>query len=193
MTVEYPLQWPDHIERSKGRETGKFKTSLAGAKKNVLDSLRRFAVDSGKKIENPVISSNVTLSTENPSDPGVAVWFVWDGIQVSIPVDRYSSVAANLQAIHHVIEARRTELRHGTLALVRATFKGFQALPSPGKTSKRPWWVVFDLPENCTKAEAQNAYREKAKTAHPDRGGSQSAMAELNIARDEARRHFAGE
>ena len=31
-------------------------------------------------------------------------------------------------AIHHIIEARRVELRHGTLALVRATFAGFLAL-----------------------------------------------------------------
>ena len=48
-----------------------------------------------------------------------------------IPVDRYNSVEANLQAIHHIIEARRVELRHGTLALVRASFTGFKALPAP--------------------------------------------------------------
>jgi hypothetical protein len=58
----------------------------------------------------------------SPADPGVAVWFTWDGMQVCIAVDRYQKVASNLQAIHHIIEARRVELRHGTLALVRASF-----------------------------------------------------------------------
>src|SRR5688500_16804913 len=41
MTTEYPLSWPDHIPRREAaRESGKFKTSLAGALKNVRDSVR---------------------------------------------------------------------------------------------------------------------------------------------------------
>lgn len=191
MTAEYPLQWPDHIERSRSREKGQFKTSLPGALNNVRDSLRRFASDSGKKLENVVISSNVTLGNEKPSDPGVSVWFVWDGMQVSIPVDRYDSVQANLQAIHHVMEARRTELRHGTLALVRATFRGFVALPPPSaKGVKRQWWEVLGVAKTCTRAEAARAYNALAKIRHPDAGGSHDAMAELNAAKVEARTHF---
>lgn len=189
MTAEYPLQWPDHIERSKRREKGQFKTTLPGALNNVRDSLRRFSADSGKKLENVVISSNVTLGNEKPEDPGVSVWFVWDGMQISIPVDRYDSVAANLQAIHHVLEARRTELRHGTLALVRATFRGFLSLPPPA--NKRPWWTVLGVSQNCTRAEAVTAFNTLAKTRHPDKpGGSHEAMAELNQAKAEAIAHF---
>lgn len=192
MTTEYPLSWPDHIERSSKREAGKFKTSLAGALKNVRTSLQLFARDSGKKLENVVISSNVTLGNEKPSDPGVSVWFVWDGMQVCIPVDRYATVEANLQAIHHVMDARRTELRHGTLALVRATFRGFMALPAPGSAARRPWWVVLGVAPSATAEEAKAAYWKLARQAHPDQpGGSQGAMAELNAAREEARRHFA--
>jgi hypothetical protein len=70
--------------------------------------------DSGEPVSDIVITSNVTLGVDNPPDPGVAVWFAWDGMTVCIPVDRYSSTAANLQAIHHVLEARRVELRHGS-------------------------------------------------------------------------------
>src|SRR5690606_25492676 len=117
--------------------------SLSAALANVEDSLRRFAADSGKKIEGLVISSNVSLGDRRPADPGVAVWFSWDGMQICIPVDRYTSVEANLQAIHHVIEARRTELRHGTLALVRATFQGFRSLPAPAGESKRSWREIL--------------------------------------------------
>lgn len=190
MSVQpYPLQWPDTMPRYKSaRQPGQFKTSLSGAMKNVSDSLRRFAVDSGKPLGNVVISSNVTLGVSNPPDPGVSVWFTWDGMSVCIPVDRYSKVEANLQAIHHIIEARRTELRHGTLALVRATFQGFTALPAPA--SKRPWREVLNLigEKNPTREQVDHHYRTKAKTAHPDVGGSAEAMAELNRARDEALR-----
>lgn len=196
MTAAFPLSWPPHIPRSARRESGAFRTTLAGAIKNVRDSLRRFAADSGKKMDAVIISSNVTLGEEKPADPGVAVWFTWDGLQVCIPVDRYQTVAANLQAIHHIIEARRTELRHGTLALVRASFQGFIALPGPSGAGPRGWREVlrFDPPYGTiTRERIEGAYRLCAKERHPDAGGSAEAMAELNQARDEALREIGGQ
>lgn len=182
----YPLAWPENIPRWKGtRQPGAFKTTLAGAMENVRDSLRRFGTDSEKPVSDVVISSNVTLGESNPADPGVAIWFKWDGLSVCIPVDRYSKVEANLQAIHHIIEARRTELRHGTLALVRATFTGFAALPSPGK---RGWRATLGIGADVavTKAMIESFYRDAARRAHPDAGGTNDQMAELNAARDAA-------
>jgi hypothetical protein len=185
MTDAYPLSWPPGFPRSKLREKGQFKTTLHGALNNVRDSLRKFAADSRRKLDGLVISSNYSLGVENPQDPGVSVWFTWDGLQVCIPVDRYNSVAANLQAIHHVIEARRVELRHGTLALVRASFTGFAALPPP--SSRRPWRTVLQVTADTTLENAERVYKIMARTAHPDSGGSHEAMAELNIAINEAR------
>lgn len=182
MTTAYPLTWPETIPRAKAREKGQFKTSLAGAIKNVTTSLAAFARDSGKPISAQVISSNVTLGRECPDDPGVAIWFSWDGLSVCIPVDRYQTVEANLQAIHHVIEARRTELRHGTLALVRASFQGFKALPPP--PGKKPWHAVLGVPATAKPEEIERAFREASKKAHPDAGGSHDAMTALTIARD---------
>ena len=182
----YPLTWPSQFPRKQYPEAGAFKTALPAALKNVQDSLRRFAADSGKKVDALVISSNVTLGTQKPADPGVAVWFTWDGLQVCIPVDRYRTVEANLQAIHHILEARRVELRHGTLALVRATFQGFVALPAPA--SKRHWREVlgFGAGANPTAALVRERYRSRASSAHPDKGGTTAEMAELNQARDDA-------
>ena len=189
MTTAYPLTWPDHIPRSKSREKGKFSVSLSTALSNVLTSIRLFAKDSGKAMSGIVISSNVTLGAERPEDPGVAVWFVWDGLQVCIPVDRYMTVAANLQAIHHVIEARRVELRHGTLALVRASFMGFKALPPP--PGQAQWWDVLGVPRTATRDQIEAAWKAKAKTAHPDTGGSDAAMTALNKAKADALRAVA--
>lgn len=188
MTAQaYPLQWPDHIPRSKQRERSKFKTSLSGALKNVRGSIEAFGRDSGKKATDIVLSSNVTLGNDRPSDPGVAAWFVWDGMSICIPVDRYLTAEENLQAIHHVLEARRTELRHGTLHLVKATFRGFTALPPPAGTPfKRDWWLVMGLSPFATRQEIEARYRELAKERHPDAGGSQEAMTELNDAKRQA-------
>jgi len=185
----HPLTWPSQFPRAKQREKGAFKTTLAGALNNVQDSLRRFATDSGKKLDGLVISSNVTLGAYRPEDPGVAVWFTWDGLQVCVAVDRYASVEGNLQAIHHIIEARRTELRHGTLALVRATFTGFLSLPAPAGQQKRSWRDVLQLAGDPQVGEVKvrEAYRRLASQLHPDKkGGDPEKMAELNAARDEA-------
>lgn len=183
----YPLHWPPHIERSTKREVGRFKTSLSAALNNVRDSLRRFSMDSGKKIDGLVISSNYSLTDPKPSDPGVAAYFTWDGMPICIPLDRYTTIEANLQAVHHVLEARRTELRHGTLALVRATFQGFRALPAP---SQRTCWDVLGIEVEgglVVNAELiEKHYRAAAKKRHPDHGGTDSAMAELNEARRQA-------
>lgn len=187
-TSAYPLAWPPGFPRVKSREKGQFQTGLSKAIGNVQESLRRFASDSGKKLEGLVISSNYSLGVESPSDPGVSVWFTWDGLQVCIPVDRYASVASNLQAIHHVIEARRTELRHGTLALVRASFTGFAALPPP--TGAKHWCAVLSVSPAATLEQAETAYREKARTSHPDAGGSHESMAELNNAIEQARKEL---
>lgn len=180
----FPLCWPDIIPRSTRRERGAFKTTLAGALGNVETSLQRFGRDSGKPVKDIVLSSNCTLGVNQPRDPGVAAWFVWDGEQVCIPVDRYESAAANLQAIHHIIEARRVELRHGTLALVKASFRGFRALPDP---SKRTWRQVLNIADGVNDLTVVvDAFRSRAAKVHPDKGGSHDAMAELNRAMQQA-------
>ncbi|MCO5085105.1 MAG: J domain-containing protein [Rhizobiaceae bacterium] len=175
------------MPRTKTPVKSQFRTSLNGALSNVRDSLFAFSRDSEKKIEGLVISSNVTLGEQKPQDPGVAVWFSWDGLSVCIAVDRYPKVEDNLQAIHHVIEARRTELRHGGLHIVRATFTGFAALPAPG--AKKSWREVLLFGPGMLRPNrdmVEKRYRELAKERHPDAGGSAEAMAELNAAKAEA-------
>lgn len=188
MMPAYPLQWPEGFPRAARHEAGRFKTSLSAALKNAEASLRLFGTDSGRPVTNVVMSSNYTLGVTSVADPGIALWFIWDGEQRCIAVDRYSRPEANLQAIHHVLEARRTELRHGTLALIRATMKGFSlALPAPGGA----WWDVLGLKPTATVAEIDAAYQRLAKQRHPDAGGTNEAMAELNRARTAARKERA--
>lgn len=111
------------------------------------------------------------------------MWFKWDGEQRCILVDRYQTPSANLQAIHHIIEARRVELQHGTLALVRASMRGFQALLAPGPTS---WWSVPQVQASATPEQIEAAFERLARDRHPDRlGSSHDMMADLNRAREQ--------
>lgn len=188
----YPLQWPDTMPRARNRERSAFKTELAPALKNVEKSLAAFGADSRHAVSEIVLTSNVTLGSNSPEDPGVAVWFRWDGELRCIAVDRYQTVKENLQAIHHVLEARRVELRHGTIALVRATFAGFKALPPP--PDAKPWREVLGVKAwgPYTADEIETAFRSKSKGAHPDTGGSREAWDELQRAKKLALRDLKG-
>lgn len=186
----YPLQWPQGMPRtaSAGRIASKFKTTLPAAVDNVRKSLEAFGRDSGRSVTEIVATSNVggiDLS-KTPADPGVAVWFMWDGALRCVAVDRYPKPQDNLQAIHHVLEARRTEVRHGGLVIARTAFAGFKALPAP-ETPKH-WSDVLKVSASAGADAIRLAYREAAKKAHPDSGGSAAAMQRVNTAFDEAKK-----
>lgn len=183
----FPLSWPEGLPRTERKANSQFRTTLNAALNNVRKSLEAFGRDSGRAAKDISITSNVTLGETRPADTGVAVWFDWDGQQRCIAVDRYPKPEDNLQAIHHVLEARRTEMRHGGLHVVRQTFKGFTALPAP--PGRKGWREILKFPPHVTPTEKElsERYRELASRAHPDAGGSQDAMAELNRARQEAK------
>lgn len=187
----YPLHWPAGFPRTKAREASRFRTNLDQAIRNVRTSLNGFARESGRKLDEQIMSSNANvLHDSEPDDPGVAVWFRWDNMQLCIAVDRYHKIADNLQAVHHIIEARRTELRHGSLQLVRASFAGFKALPSP---KGEHWSDVLQVPRDATAEQIEAGYRKLARYRHPDQpGGSTEAMARLNSARETAIREISG-
>ena len=140
--LAYPLHWPAELPRSRSRGRSPFKVSLSRAVADLQDSLRLFGADTGMPVRHVVISSNVTLGAARPSDPGVAVYFEWDGAQRCVAVDRFPKPEDNVRAIYYVLEARRQEMRYGGLHIVRAAFRGFSALPPPrrlaGGARRRP-------------------------------------------------------
>lgn len=172
----YPLHWPDAWPRTTTPAKSQFKTSLGGALNNVEKSIELFAKDSGKKVTNVIISSNVTLGQQRPADSGVVAYFDWDDISTCIAVDRYSKVEENLQAIHHCIEAERTKLRHGGLNLVRAAFRGYAALPPPPSAGGRPWWRVLDVSKDATSKVIEDAYKRRRVKYHPDKPGGDAQL-----------------
>lgn len=197
----FPLTWPAQRPRMQAakrrasnfgttnRVRGKRPLTIAEARARLQGELDRIDARS------PVLSSNVEMrldgqprSGREPDDPGVAVYFQLAGRAHCLPSDAYTRVADNIAAVAAHIEATRAIERHG-VASVREMFAGFVALPA---SSERPWWQVLGVKPDASRAEIEAAFRAAARERHPDRGGSDTMMSELNRARDAALREIGG-
>jgi hypothetical protein len=203
MTAEaYPLQWPAGRPRTESwrRERAKFDVTFARARDNIIAEVGRLA----GKYPDPqiVISTNTALRRDGfplanqrqPDDMGVAVYFTYKKRQMSFACDRWLKIEHNMQAIAKTIEALRGIARWGTGDMLEAAFTGFTALPpppaapppAPGAPPRlRHWRDVFGTGVT-TRDQLQDVFRRLASAYHPDRGGDQAKMAELNAARAQA-------
>lgn len=143
--------------------------------------------------ERVVVSTNLRVrrsdglpasGQKEPDDPGAAVYFELDGEKRCIASDKWDRVADNIAGIAAAIGALRGLERWVNDANVRAAFKGFAALPDPNRVD---WRAIFGLKNGDATAECvRERYRQLAFERHPDRGGSEAAMTELNQAREQA-------
>jgi hypothetical protein len=129
-------------------------------------------------------------SGSEPDDPGVAVYWTIPGRRFAtcdqqrvIACDTWDRVRDNLHAVELSVAAIRGLSRWGATEIVRRAFTGFAALPAA-----RDWWrEVLDVARDATLAECEAAYRAEAANVHPDRGGTDDAMQQLNAAIEAAR------
>lgn len=191
MIEAFPLQWPPGKPRTPSHkvEKSQFKPGSRPVEvANIMAEIRRLG---GKNV---VVSTNLRLRGDGlpyardraPTDQGVAVYFNYGSGQKCFACDRWSTIEQNLRAIFKSIEAIRGLERWGSKDFVDAAFTGFAALPSPN--ARRSWREVFGFDESVqpTHDVITIRYRELAQQRHPDRGGSEAMMAELNGARDDA-------
>ena len=191
---EFPLIWPEGWPRSSRRKSAAFKSygtrvSMSTAEGRVREELRRMGYTKHGAESSVVISCNMIRGRE-PADPGVAVYFQKAGAPMRvIAIDVYESVADNAAAIAATLEALRAIERHGGGQILERAFTGFDALPPPGA---RPWRQVmgFTRDGRVTLEDIESTFRALARKHHPDNGGTDAGMAELNQARDDARREL---
>ena len=135
-----------------------------------------------------------------PADPGVCVYFTLKGKPFALACDSYTKVEQNVAALAAHLDATRAIERHG-VATAAESLAAFSALPPPSSggsqsPTARGWRDVLgfapNFPTGYDPADALTLiglrYRERAGRTHPDNGDSDSAMAELNAARDAARK-----
>jgi hypothetical protein len=211
--TRWPLSWPEGWKRCVNRERARFgriekqygqqrtdgsrpswgrsrDLTVADGVTRVLETLQKMGLPD---VDATIISTNVEprldgLPRSNrgePSDPGVAVyWRDAKGRKKCMAVDRYDRVADNLAAIAATLEAMRAIERHGGAEILERTFLGFAQLP---ERNSRPWRIVLGVAgDRVTREFIEAQFKSLARVRHPDAGGSQDAMAELNAARAQA-------
>lgn len=202
MAEAFPLQWPEGWTRTPviRRRRARYKLTPEAALQHLRDELSRL----GALRSSVVISTNIALrndgmpyaSARAPEDPGVAVYWSTSAFKDrSMACDKWDRVHDNMHAIGLAIEGLRAIDRAGATQILERAFTAFGALPPASDAPVvRPWWEVFGFPEallgSLSSAVVEARYRELATKAHPDRGGSDAAMTELNAAREQAREHY---
>lgn len=205
----YPLSWPEGWKRCKNRAhaafnktrdpkyvdgqpryQGKARLSVSDAVRRVLAELQRM----GMRDDDIIISTNVPLrldglprSDQEPSDPGVAVyWQKKNQNMRCMAIDRYFRVADNLAAVAATLDAMRAIERHGGAEILNRAFLGFAALP---EKASQPWREVFGISTaaSATWPLVEERFRALAVVHHPDKGGDREKFEEIVRARDAAR------
>lgn len=203
MTKAYPLQWPQDWPRTPTNEQqsgAQFKQQdhhtgrrelppLDYAYGQLCDELRRLGAT------NVVVSSNFRvddygLIEGRVRDQGIAVYFQRGERAMAMACDRYTTASANLRSLALAIDAMRQLERHGGEAMSDRAFSGFLAITGP--SWHKPWREVFGLKADWSGSakDLTDLYRIKARARHPDMGGSDALMAELNVALEEGKREL---
>lgn len=211
--TRYPLTWPAgwrrmksslrtrarfgsiqrhyHNEGTDSQPTFRLRSAVtvAGAAGRIMNSLRMLDVPENEII----VSTNLQVRLDGlprsgqgePLDPGVAVYWKKRGASIHkvMAIDRYDRVAGNLAAVAATLEAMRLIERHGGAEILDRAFTGFLALPAP---EIKDWRLVLGLRDGFTLEKARKRYHELVKERHPDCGGSDMALIELNTAWAEA-------
>jgi len=188
MTVSaFPLQWPEGWPRTPyhRRQRSPFKVNAEIARRHLHNQLRLLGA------RNVVLSTNVPLRadglpyadamTRRYDDPGVAVYFTLRNKQHAMARDLFLSPQHNIRSLGLAIEAMRAIERHGGGLMMERAFAGFEALPAPAQ-----WWDILQVTRDASLQTIEANFRRLAFDHHPDRGGSDAKMAELNQARADA-------
>jgi hypothetical protein len=194
----YPLTWPSYVPRTKFRTRASFKSQRSSQANSyrqtqyktmtdALSSLQR-EMDNLLGASHMVLSTNVVLRLDGlpradqpkQSDPGAALYFNRDDQRLCLPCDRWDRVEDNIYAIAMHIGAMRGMERWG-VGTVEQAFAGYKAL-----SAGEDWWDVLECRRDASREVVEAQYKARIRAAHPDTGGSNQAMARLNVARDQA-------
>ncbi len=139
-------------------------TTVAQTKKDVKDTFRKWPEVQGYDIRMGLQDAEIL--------------FTVNGRQQRLACERFSDAGTNLRALYLTLEATRKAAQRGILKELAAIAT---ALLGPG-VMKRPAHEVLGIAESSPVEVAEAVYRMKAKQVHPDHGGSDAAMTELNEA-----------
>jgi hypothetical protein len=195
MIEAYPLTWPVGYQRTQSRIASPFKQTMEKAQQFLRREVDRMGA--GKLI----VSSNIPIRKDGMfytdwmnrkiDDPGVAIYFHYQGKDISMCCDQYLRVWENVYALGKAIESIRGLERWGVSDFMARAFTGFTALPAPIVPEVNIWHILGLPGKPETPREVTEAYRKQALELHPDRpGGEKTKFQALQEAYDAALKTF---
>lgn len=188
----FPLAWPMHWKRTPARDRKRATFRSRGGALTIAMAIDRLAGELERLgASGEILSSNVPVSIKGlpfsvatePQDSGVAVYFDLKNKPLCFACDKWDRVADNIAAMAQHIDALRRIDRYG-VGKVEQAFAGYLALPPAADD----WRLILGVGEYATLDQVDAAFLEKARTLHPDAGGTHDEMARLTAARDFARK-----
>lgn len=187
-----PLAWPVGWKRTPPRERDRTTFTSGGSIITVWKAIQRLRAELQRlNASDVILSTNLRIRLDGwpysdqktPDDPGAAVYFRLKKQDRCLACDAWNSVAGNVAALAAHVDALRRIDRY-RVGTIEQAFAGYTALPP----ATDAWWLVFDLPRTATFDQVDARFRELAKVAHPDAGGTHNDMARLTEARANARK-----
>lgn len=119
---------------------------------------------------------------EKIGDRAATVRFELRGAPMVLSCRSQDNYRLNLRCLFYAVEAMRMNEKRGIGDTMR---DAYAQLAAP--TGERSPWDVLQIPPDSPKEVAEASYKLLALMRHPDRGGSNEAMAELNAAIEKVR------
>lgn len=151
-------------------------------KKNLADVFRLWDVADWSASAN--VPDQLANRSYDSYESDVTVTFVKNGRTVVLTMTTWSYPPTNLKALALCVNDMRMIDRRGVSNTMASAFA---QLAGPQVPVKRDPYEVLRVRPDAPIEVIEASYRALAKSAHPDAGGSEAAMAELNAALEDAK------
>jgi DnaJ-domain-containing protein 1 len=187
MSLEWPTGLGERTPPGERSSTSNFTATLGQTTSQLEDEMDRLDVDRWRgEIANQHSKSNgLPLHNANPDDSGFALRWTKDGTDHAVGCDHYASLRDNVREVY--LWMRETRLSGDRPVRTGRSQFASAALPSAEEdavVAEEPPHEVLEVAPDADPAVIKAAYRQKAKAAHPDRGGDGEQLQRVKRAKE---------
>lgn len=191
---KFPLSWPAGYPVTNNRQPSSFKVTFLKARDEMINEFKLLLGDT----RSLVISCNMphdtkgVLTGKSPlmyPNPGVAVYFTFNGEEKVIACDHWRHLHENIRAIGITVSALRSLERQKCTQILSRAMGDMKALPQNAGASNGAWWDVLCVKETDLISVIKERYNDLIKIYHPDKPtGNKDMFNMVTNAYQEARR-----